>query len=326
MTYLATKTLAAIDNHLEESQDSSFRRHLGASISGRPCARELWYTFRWAKKEKHQGRILRLFERGHLEENRFIKWLKSIGCEVWAVDDKGQQFKISDHMGHFGGSLDGVAKGIPDLPPNEPGLAEFKTHGDKSFRLFLTKKVFEAKFEHYVQMQIYMKKTGLKYALYMAINKNTDALYLEIIPYDKVTAERYLDRARMIIFSTEAPPRINNSPGWWQCSYCTYKGICHNGGVGAINCRTCALSTPVEKAKWHCARYPEEVVFRPHNLTLFNGCAKHIFLPDMIGGAQLLRTDPNKNWVELEVNGKAFLHGPAYVTSQTLIKYPPSCV
>ena len=49
--------------------------HLGASILGRDCPREIWYSFRWVHREKHEPRMLRLFIRGHLEEPRFIALL-----------------------------------------------------------------------------------------------------------------------------------------------------------------------------------------------------------------------------------------------------------
>ena len=45
-------------------------------------------------------------------------------------------------------------------------------------------------------MQIYMHLLGLKRALYLAKNKNTDELYSERIKYDKAEAERLLLKAR----------------------------------------------------------------------------------------------------------------------------------
>lgn len=58
------------------------RGYLGASGLGNKCLRQTWYSFRWAYEEKHQGRLLRLFNRGHNEEHRIVKWLRSAGAEV----------------------------------------------------------------------------------------------------------------------------------------------------------------------------------------------------------------------------------------------------
>lgn len=71
-----------IDSYWEKDQEDGRRYHLGGSLIGRECSRELWYSFRWATHTKHKGRILRLFNRGHHEEPRMIEWLTKIGIEV----------------------------------------------------------------------------------------------------------------------------------------------------------------------------------------------------------------------------------------------------
>jgi hypothetical protein len=83
---LARNIKAAIDAWCEEHYDDGHRKHLGASLIGRECARELWYTFRWVKHKKFDGRMQRLFQRGHLEEGRFIEYLEGVGCTVEFVD------------------------------------------------------------------------------------------------------------------------------------------------------------------------------------------------------------------------------------------------
>lgn len=66
------------------------RRHLGASLIGRKCKRELWYKYRWATKGNFPGRVMRLFGRGHLEEYRFLRWLRLVGLEVSEFDPATQ--------------------------------------------------------------------------------------------------------------------------------------------------------------------------------------------------------------------------------------------
>lgn len=274
---LAVKTLEAIDSALEKDQggkyrqilgtviphmadafrgaDEGFRTHLGASLIGGECSRALWYGFRWATKPKFSGRILRLFNRGHLEEARFISLLLMIGCTVYQQDEKGNQFRISGAGGHFGGSTDGIAIGIPDLPAGMPCLTEFKTHGEKSFTELKKQGVKAAKFEHYVQMQIYMRKLQLTVALYMAVNKNTDELYAEVIHLDSTCADFYADRGEQIIFMELPPERLHNSPGFFACKFCDHKPLCHLNGDPEVNCRTCEYSFPYKDGTWICSRH-----------------------------------------------------------------------
>lgn len=45
-----------------ESKQDWMRPHLGASVIGKQCMREIWYGFRWSKKTNFSGRMLRLME------------------------------------------------------------------------------------------------------------------------------------------------------------------------------------------------------------------------------------------------------------------------
>lgn len=262
-------------------QGAPFRGHLGASLIGRECGRELWLSFRWATKPTFDGRMQRLFNRGHLEEARFVAILESIGCEVWQHDEYGKQFRVSGHKGHFGGSMDSVLRGIPEMP-DEPMVGEFKTHGDKSFKKLLEDGVKIAKFEHFVQMQIYMGSLGLRYALYLAVNKNDDTLHAEIIAFDDGIYQRYMERAAMLIDSVSPPPRINESPGWYKCKFCSQLNACHGIEEPERNCRTCRWSTPVDDSVWICEIHET----RPMSLTeemQLDGCPSYAEHPDIRG-------------------------------------------
>lgn len=258
---LAVRTKAAIDAMLEADQgatyrqnlqkviphigdayrgaDEGFRSHLGASQIGKECDRAIWYGFRWACKPKFSGRMLRLFNRGHLEEARFIALFLSIGVEIYQQDAQGNQFRISELGGHFGGSGDGVGRGLPDFAPDAFVLLEFKTHNDKSFQKLKKEGVRLAKPEHFAQMQVYMRKMGIAIALYGAANKNDDDLHFEIVYLESVVADIYLNRARTIILATQPPEKIHDSTGWYACKYCDQNTVCHLGAEPERNCRTC---------------------------------------------------------------------------------------
>lgn len=258
-------------------EDGGFRSHLGASMVGRPCAREIWFGFRWAKKPKFPARILRLFNRGHLEEARFLAMLLAIGVQVYQQDANGKQFRISDLGGHFGGSGDGVGIGIPDLNPSSPCLLEFKTHNKKSFDKLAKEGVMVAKPEHYAQMQTYMRKMSIPVAMYGAVNKDDDELHLEIVHLDTLLADQYLDRGRAIIMMRQAPKKINDSAGWYQCTYCEMKRICHYNEPMDKNCRTCHYSFPQFDGTWQCGEPTQQGLILSKEEQLA-GCGHHLEL------------------------------------------------
>jgi hypothetical protein len=281
MPTIATKTLAAIEAAMLKDQgakfrgllekllptagdaystdETPFRKHLGASLIGRKCARELWLSFHWTRNKKHSGKMLRLFNRGHLEEPRMVALLIMIGCQVWQADANGKQWRIVDDTGHFGGSLDGVAKGIPEMP-NEPVLTEFKTHNDSSFKKLQSEGVQVAKWEHFIQMQVYMMRMKLRHSLYMAVNKNNDEVYAELIAYNPETAERYWSRGVTIVQSPQPPAKISDNPSHYDCKWCDMHPVCQGKDAPARNCRTCSFSQAVPQkvdgvgALWFCHR------------------------------------------------------------------------
>lgn len=252
-----------IKNRIEEwcavHYDDGHRSHLGASMIGKKCNRFLWYSFRWVFHEQHSGRIQRLFNRGHLEENRIVEWLRAAGCKVWDTDENGQQYRISDVNGHFGGSMDGGML----LPPefySSGILAEFKTHNTKSFsRLMDIGNVKEAKPEHYAQMCTYGYKQGLKYGLYFAINKNDDDIYIELVELDWKHGEEMLRKATYVIEQQAPPPRLHENPSHFDCKLCPASAICHESKEYLMNCRSCVYAVPVANKEWHCKRYGQNI-------------------------------------------------------------------
>jgi hypothetical protein len=176
-----------------------------------------------------------------------------IGCKVWANTETGDQFRISGYKGHFGGSLDGVATGIPEVP-DFPVLLEFKTHSLKSFTKLKEVKVRQAKPEHYIQMQLYMGGFNLSYALYLAVNKNDDEIYGEIIPFDNTVYTQAQQKIQLIIDSKYPPNRISTQASWYECKFCDFHGICHKGEAPDRNCRTCKFSVPVQNKNWLCTK------------------------------------------------------------------------
>jgi len=221
--------------------------------------------------EQFSGQQLRLFNRGHLEEARFIGWLKGIGFTVHEVDpETSNQFRISGCKGHFGGSLDSII-----LPPERYNigplywLGEFKTHNEKSYTKLAGKKpsfkhlgkpqsrmggqgVRLSKPTHYRQMCSYGRAYGFSYGLYCAVNKDTDELYFELVPLDYREADDLFRKAEGIVFSQVQPPKIAQTETFFDCQYCHFSGICHRGELPTKNCRSCVNARPIENGEWWC--------------------------------------------------------------------------
>ena len=245
-------TVTLIDERYKLRREASEnpRTHLGASLIGRECSRQLWYTFRWAKQPDFSGRMYRLFDRGHREEDTLANLLRMAGVEVHTVDTNGEQFRVKD--GHFGGSMDGCGRGFPE-DPEAWHVLEFKTHNDKSFKRLQKVGVVEAKPEHAAQMQVYMHYTGMPKACYMAVNKNDDDLHVEFLDYNESFARMLINKA-MGIIHTDTPPERIGGPDWFVCKWCDFRAICHQGEPMDKNCRTCEMSEPLTyDAEWACA-------------------------------------------------------------------------
>ena len=240
----------------EQSVSELPRPYLGMSQIGHPCARYLWYYLHWAFRETHSSRVMRLFERGHREEPVVYKTLESVGIRILQTQEA-----LVGAYGHARGHSDGRIIGVHEAPKTEH-LLEIKTHSDKSFKDLVRNGVQKSKPMHYAQMQRYMKASKLKRALYYAVNKNDDALYLERVRYDKEFAQNLCDKEANIIECELPPVRIGNAEHF-QCKWCAAYMICHFQGQVERNCRTCAHGALCDDGRWECENVQRNYVLPP---------------------------------------------------------------
>jgi hypothetical protein len=263
---LAAQISADIDEFCRVTYDDGHRRHLGASLIGHECARYLWYVFRWVEAAAFSGRMMRLFNRGHETEARFVYWLRGIGFEVWDVDPAtNEQFRIHGVSGHFGGGLDGILRMPAAYQFQEPLLLEMKTSKTgPAFQKLVEQGVKIAKPQHFKQMSSYGRKYGFKYALYLCIDKNDDTIHVEIVELDWTLGADLEQRAADIIVSKLPPPRVNESPAYFLCKLCDRHDVCHKGAPYQRNCRSCDFAQPVENGQWFCGKWnniiPEDFI------------------------------------------------------------------
>ena len=302
-------TLSLLDRAVEaDSGSSPGRYHLGASIIGRECRRELWYSFRWTTVTKHSGRLLRLFARGQREEDWFNHLLRLAGVTVWDVDpDMNQQWRVEAVGGHFGGSLDGVLMGVAEAPKT-PHVSEQKTHNDKSFKGVVKSGVAVAKPEHYSQMQIYMHLMNIPRALYQAVNKNDDALYFERVEHEPAHADALLRKAEHIITSDRPPEGISTDAAFYKCKFCDHQALCHGYQTPAVSCRTCAYATPQTDgdARWSCEKHKKNLTGEEQR----EACPAHLFIPELLGNwAKAFDSADDRVDFKNTVTGHSFANG-----------------
>lgn len=341
MVWIATKTLAAIEAAIEadggakfrqlsettlpkmedayRGASSPFRKHLGVSLIGKECARELALSFRWAAKKPIPARLQRLFNRGHLEEARFLAMLLMIDVQLWYETEDGGQYRVSFHNGHMGSALDGIGQNIPDLPnATDQAYTEFKTYNDKQFKELQKKGVQMKSNQHYVQMQVCMYAYNLPYGLYMAVNKNTDELYAEIIELDVNVGIRNVDKGKNIIFTDQMPLRMCNDRSFYKAKFCDMKEVCFGDAMPEINCRTCANSTAEEDGSWSCVQGNMEIFTNQ----VYEGCSQHLYNPYLLPNAEMTGGNSEEQWISLELpNGEIIQHGPNYITSEELCNH-----
>jgi CRISPR/Cas system-associated exonuclease Cas4 (RecB family) len=278
-----------------ENQPAYERSYLGASTFGTECDRAFWYSFRLAHEpEQLTGRKLRLFATGHREEERIIADLRSAGIEI-----TGQQTKFSALGGHLKGHLDGIATKVPEAPKARHVL-EVKTHNDKSFKALLKSGVAISKPGHYAQMQLYMHHTGIDRALYVAVNKNDDSLYVERVHYDKAAADRLIKRAERTINTDVAPSRMES----FACAWCPAKAICLEGEFARRNCRTCVSATAIEGG-WRCEHWNKDLTFAEQ----LAGCDAHLYLPSLVPGEQIDADEEKRTITYRLTDGREMVDG-----------------
>jgi len=303
------------------SKPQSHREHLGASLIGSECDRALWQTFRWVALPQFEGRILRLFDTGVREEARVFEELRGIGVELHTHQD-GKQISCRDDSGHFGGSVDAIAKGLPEAPKTW-AVVEIKTHNAKSWEDVKAKGVADSKPRHYAQMQIYMRLLKLERALYFAVNKDTDHIYTEWVHHDERASSVLLGRAETIINAVQPPAKLSEDPAYFGCKFCDFNAHCHQKKVAAVNCRTCSHSTPGANGTWHC-----NVSTDSKKLTKGQqerACEQHLYIPPLLPTG--VPIDAGEGWVEYEMpGGKTFKNGQGHLTSRELEIAPQEAI
>ena len=225
---------------------------LGSSFIGQECFRHVWLDWRGFAREKFDGRMLRLFETGHQQEERIVADLRRAGFSVWDRDpETGKQFEFKDETGHFITKIDGIIKGVLESE-NKPHVLEIKTHNKNSFSGVIKKGVREGKPEHYAQVQTSMALSKMTRALYVAVCKDDEQFYIERIKEDKDEQKKLLGKIEKLTEARLRPAGISDDGSAFGCKFCGMKQACTRQVEPLRHCRTCSMCTPGEEGKWVC--------------------------------------------------------------------------
>ena len=245
---IINRVYAAIQK--EKADTDLYLGRLGSSFIGEECVRQIWLDWRGFAREQFEGRMLRLFETGHLQEARIVEDLRRAGFAVWDKREDGRQYEYTDESGHFITKVDGVIKDVPES--EKPHILEIKTHNKNSFSSLVKKGVQEAKPTHYAQVQVSMALGGFTRALYVAVCKDDEQFYVERIKEDPAEQTKLKQK---IIKLTEArlrPAGISDDGSSFGCKFCSMKAVCTKEAEPLRHCRTCVLCTPGQEGKWVC--------------------------------------------------------------------------
>ncbi|WP_297505439.1 PD-(D/E)XK nuclease family protein [Ferrovum sp.] len=225
---------------VQERNQQSPRRYLGASRLGVACERALQYEYLCTLVDPGReipGRILRIFEVGHALEDLAIRWLRLAGFDLYTQKSSGGQFGFSVAGSRIQGHVDGVLNGGPaELGMTYPALWECKTMNDKSWRDTVKHGISKSKPVYAAQMAVYqaymeaaIPGISRNPALFTAINKDTQEIWFEQVAFDGGLAQRMSDRAVRVICASEAGellPRHTTTPTHVECKFCPWQDRC----------------------------------------------------------------------------------------------------
>jgi len=238
------------------------RDYLGISECGHPCDKYVWLAYHVPElKELPGGRVLRMFDRGHREEEVIVNDLKSIGWNLDRVLDN--QMTVYACERYLKGHPDGVGR-----YEEKVYLLEFKTAGDSSFKkLFKSRNILKWNRKYYTQVQIYMRCLGLKYCMFIVVNKNDDDMITIEVDFEDDYAEREIARVKRIVESSEAPEKCEN-----ECYFCPFSELCDEETIPNLRtCKNCVNFTADDgQIKCEKGRKPTKA------------CEEHLFIPPLV--------------------------------------------
>lgn len=216
------------------------RKYLGGSRVGDDCLRKLAYEFHHVPKDEgkeFKGRTLRIFARGHANEDMMAARLRLAGFTLVTEKASGGQLGFVTAWSEerqaytFAGHLDGVVTAAPyEAGLAVPALWENKCLGEKGFKDCVKQGIRAAKPVYFAQVQLYMAYLQLtdNPCLFTVENANTGEIYAERIAFDKAAAQNASDKGVKVVTTREPEemPRVANVATDFRCRWCDFSEKC----------------------------------------------------------------------------------------------------
>ena len=283
------------------------RDYLGASEIGAECSRYLWLKFhKYVEPEQFPPRLLRLFQRGKNEELIFETHIYDLGIEI--IETCTDQAGFKD--GFFSGHGDGIY-----MIDGERVAAEAKTHSLKSFSTLKRGQLRQTHPKHYGQCIVYSGKFNCAYALYMAVCKDNDELFIDVIPFNQEEYKEYCDKADYITAADKPPERIVGKASDFRCKFCHAHAVCWGLEMPRVNCRNCtSVAKEPTNGVFHCEKNKV--------LDTSGYCGHHSFNPYAIQDLQQwepIEFFPAERSVKYKKpSGETIINGFKYIQSKDL--------
>ena len=211
--------LSSLINDSQKAVVDEPRNYIGASAIGYECLRKIWYELKGENSSSVLPKTIRTWAIGKRLEGLVLEWLEESGLTI----ERNYQDLESKTAPVFRGHVDAILVN----KNGSQSIIEIKTAKDASFKVFVNKGIKVWNKQYYAQLQAYMGMSGIASAYLLALNKDNSDLHDEFVTFDHEFYKQLEEKALMISTCQIAPPRISNSPIWYQCKLCKYNKECH---------------------------------------------------------------------------------------------------
>lgn len=312
LNFNVNQTLAAIDEALVDGQESKPRPYLGMSGIGHPCAKKVWYDFRWTTTRRMKASSIRAIQDGFAGEDVMAERLRKVkGVKLMTVDpNTGRQFGFVGAGGHFKGHLDGAIIGILEAPKTwhvweHKQVNETKFNKLKKLVLELGEKNALEKWDetYFAQAQCYMGYSEMtRHFLTVCSPGGRDYTSVRT-EFSSSVFKSIVDKAQWIIAQATPPDGISTDASWYECKWCDHKDVCHGTAAPVPTCRSCTHSTPERDGRWTCAVNKVDLSVQEQT----EACTSHRIIPIMLKNwAEPVDANQDENWVQYKLLTSGF--------------------
>ena len=246
----------------------------------KPCLRQTWYKYHWVNPQTRTTQEL-LFN--HAKIWQLCALLKKQFGLKLTKEPRGDSPATFSHPmeGWVRGRMQGTALGVPEAPQEEHVLLIEFIEPD-TWEMLRTNKLEVYRPDLYRGLHLIMYHLSLDCALFIGVNKHTNALYAERIAYNKQIAFGVINIAWFIIHKSNEPfARISDDVRDENCQQCAYKKECHKQAIPQANCRTCMFGVQDKATQWYCKHHQRDI---PSVEAQQVGCPYHLYRPKLLPG------------------------------------------